>query len=401
MSSQPPAAESPGPVLDRRGRGREAAPAANNGLSGNGASTAVSSAGANTNAGRISASTSSASTSSASTNGAGPTATRRSSASVFSSPELDEARAVAPRWQLQAPLAAPRWQVPAIALPPCWVHPEPFARPSASPPRARVDPPLTLLVAPRQASALASPPTRATPFPAAPAEADIPAAAKTPAQAGTADELQAAPRAAAPAGDVAADSDADELDQADRADLAPAKQEPKPLTRLALEWIGILAGALIVALIIKALLVQAFVIPSRSMEPTLAVGDRVLVLRPSYQLQDVDRGDVVVFDRPEQLRGGPDDSDLIKRVIGLAEETVEGRDGAVYVNGVRLEEPWLPEGVRTSDFALVRVPAEHVWVMGDNRDNSQDSRVFGTLHQDRIIGEAFLRWWPVSRLAGL
>ncbi len=320
---------------------------------------------------------------------------------MLSSPELEEARVVAPRWQLQAPLAAPRWQVPAIALPPCWVHPEPLARPSASLPRARVDPPLTRLVAPRQASALASPQTRATPFPAAPAEADSPAATKTLAQAATASELQASPRAAAPAGAVATDADADELDPPDCADLVPAKQEPKLLTRLALEWIGILAGALIVALIIKALLVQAFVIPSRSMEPTLAVGDRVLVLRPSYRLQDVDRGDVVVFDRPEQLRGGPDDSDLIKRVIGLAEETVEGRDGAVYVNGVRLEEPWLPEGVRSSDFALVRVPAQHVWVMGDNRDNSQDSRVFGTLHQDRIIGEAFLRWWPVSRLAGL
>ncbi len=307
MSSQPPAAESLGPDLDPRGRGREAAPVANSGLSGDGAST---------------------------------NAASRNGESVFSSPELEEARVVAPRWQLQVPLAAPRWQVPAIALPPCWVHSEPLARSSASPE------------------------TRATPFPAAPAEAD-------------------------------------ELDPADCADLAPAKQEPKLLTRLALEWIGILAGALIVALIIKALLVQAFVIPSRSMEPTLAVGDRVLVFRPSYQLQDVDRGDVVVFDRPEQLRGGPDDPDLIKRVIGLAEETVEGRDGVVYVNGVRLEEPWLREGVRTSDFALVRVPAEHVWVMGDNRDNSQDSRVFGTLVQDRIIGEAFLRWWPVSRLAGL
>ena len=394
MSSQPPAAESPGPDLNHRGRGRGAAPAANNGLSGDGASTAVSSAGASTNA-----ATDSASTNGASRNGATPTATRRSGASVLSSPELEEARVLAPRWQLQVPLAAPRWQVPAIALPPCWVHPEPPARPSASPPRTRVDPPITRLVAPRPAPA--STQTRATPFLAAPSEADIPAAAKTPAQAGTAGELQAAPRAAAPAGAVAADADADELDPADRADLAPAKQEPKLLTRLALEWIGILAGALIVALIIKAVLVQAFVIPSRSMEPTLAIGDRVLVLRPSYRLQDVDRGDVVVFERPEQLRGGSDDSDLIKRVIGLAEETVEGRDGAVYVNGVRLEETWLPEGVRTSDFALVRVPAEYVWVMGDNRDNSQDSRVFGTLDQDRIIGEAFLRWWPVSRLAGL
>ncbi|MFN0027731.1 MAG: signal peptidase I [Acidimicrobiales bacterium] len=184
------------------------------------------------------------------------------------------------------------------------------------------------------------------------------------------------------------------------ADKAAAK-EPKPPTRMLLEWIGIIAGALLVALVIKALLLQAFVIPSRSMEPTLLIGDRVLVFRPSYRLADVDRGDVVVFKRPEQLRGGGEDADLIKRVVGLAGETVEGHDGAVYVNDVRLEEPWLPAGTLIRDFAPTTVPAGHLWVMGDNRDNSQDSRVFGTLDQDQVIGEAFVRWWPTSRFGGL
>ncbi len=180
-----------------------------------------------------------------------------------------------------------------------------------------------------------------------------------------------------------------------------ANSEPKAPTRVLLEWIGIVAGALLVALVIKAVLLQAFVIPSRSMEPTLLIGDRVLVFRPSYRIADVDRGDVVVFERPEQLRRGGDDADLIKRVVGLPGETVEGRDGAVYVNDARLAEPWLPTGVVTRNFAPVTVPAGHLWVMGDNRDNSQDSRVFGTLDQNRVIGEAFVRWWPASRFGGL
>ena len=187
---------------------------------------------------------------------------------------------------------------------------------------------------------------------------------------------------------------------------APAAGEPveapKPWTRSALEWIGIVAGALMVALVIKALLIQAFVIPSLSMQPTLELNDRVLVFKPAYWLHDIGRGDVVVIDRPVQLQDGNDQSDLIKRVIGLPGDVVESRDGLVYINGEPLDEPWLPDGVRTDDvFGPITVPDGHLWLMGDNRGSSRDSRYFGPVAEDHVVGQAFLRWWPAGRFARL
>lgn len=175
----------------------------------------------------------------------------------------------------------------------------------------------------------------------------------------------------------------------------------KPWTLDVLEWIGLIAGALLVALVVKALLFQAFVIPSRSMEPTLRIGNRVLVFKLSDRVGDYERGDVVVFARPDALKGTDDDSDLIKRVIGLGGDVVEGRKGRVYVNGRLLAEPWFDVVPLTSDFGPVTVPDGALWVMGDNRGNSQDSRVFGFLDESAVRGEAFLRWWPISRFAGL
>lgn len=175
----------------------------------------------------------------------------------------------------------------------------------------------------------------------------------------------------------------------------------KPFSLDVLEWIGLIAGALLVALVVKAMLFQAFVIPSRSMEPTLRIGNRVLVFKLSSRLGNYERGDVVVFARPDALRGTDDDSDLIKRVIGLPGDVVDGRKGRVYVNGRLLAEPWFEVVPLTSDFGPMTVPDGTLWVMGDNRGNSQDSRVFGFLDQSAVRGEAFLRWWPISRFAGL
>jgi signal peptidase I len=181
----------------------------------------------------------------------------------------------------------------------------------------------------------------------------------------------------------------------------PAPAEAKPWTRVAIEWLAIVAGALVTAMLVKALLLQAFVIPSRSMEPTLDVGDRVLVFKQSYSLGEVGRGDVIVFSRPAELRIGSERSDLIKRVIGLPGDVVEAREGRLLVNGAPLDEPWLADGARTDDFGPVTVPEGRLWVMGDNRGNSQDSRYFGFLDLDTIRGEAFLRWWPLARFGAL
>jgi signal peptidase I len=197
--------------------------------------------------------------------------------------------------------------------------------------------------------------------------------------------------AATPAAEIEpADADAD----ADAADV-PALLIRRNHSRTLIEWTAVLAGALLVALLIKVLLLQAFMIPSESMTPSLKVGDRVLVNKVSYRLHDIGRGDVVVFRRPPAARSAADNSDLIKRVIGLPGDVVEGSKGAVYVNGKRLPEPYLPTGEVTGDFPKTGVGAGQIFVMGDNRQNSRDSRYFGSVPKDLVVGRAFVRVWPV------
>jgi signal peptidase I len=173
------------------------------------------------------------------------------------------------------------------------------------------------------------------------------------------------------------------------------------------EWIIVLAAALVVALVVKTWLFQAFYIPSGSMEPTLAIGDRVLVNKISYDLDDVDRGDIIVFERPDTWGTGEID-DLIKRVIALPGETVESRDGVVLVNGEALDEPYLPDGVTTPPFyeqsgcvPSCVVPDDQVFVLGDNRGNSDASNHFGPLPFDTVVGRAFVRVWPFSNFGGI
>jgi signal peptidase I len=170
--------------------------------------------------------------------------------------------------------------------------------------------------------------------------------------------------------------------------------------RSIVEWGLIIGGALVVALVIRAFLVQSFYIPSPSMVPTLKVKDRVLVNKLSYHLHDIHRGDVVVFKKPPH-GVDPNIKDLIKRVIGLPGDTVEGRNGHVYINGRLLDEPYLPSGVVTDRFAPITVPKGQIWVMGDNREDSADSRVFGTISEKLVVGRAFARIWPLSNLGFL
>src|SRR5687767_1803001 len=164
----------------------------------------------------------------------------------------------------------------------------------------------------------------------------------------------------------------------------------------AVEWVAIIGGAFVAALLIKTFLLQAFFIPSASMETTLLQGDRVLVNKLSYDLHDVHRGDIVVFKRPP----GEEDQqihDLIKRVIGLPGETIEAREGQIYIDDKPLEEPYLDAGVSTGDFERQTVPEGKVFVMGDNRGDSKDSRFFGAIDESLIVGRAFIRVWPPSR----
>jgi signal peptidase I len=209
-------------------------------------------------------------------------------------------------------------------------------------------------------------------------------------------------------------------------DGQPPKRPRSRTRRLFIEWTILIIAALTIAFLIKTFLFQAFYIPSGSMEPTLQVSDRVLVNKLSYQLHDVHRGDIVVFEAPPTASEAY--KDFVKRVIGLAGETVTfPGDGEVYINGRRLKEPYLPEGVvtcmRTSlcpqsgadeeqdlpphcgappggeDGCVV--PKGHLLVLGDNRTNSQDGRVFGTIDEDTIVGRVFIRIWPIGDLGFL
>jgi signal peptidase I len=171
------------------------------------------------------------------------------------------------------------------------------------------------------------------------------------------------------------------------------------------EWVLVIVGAILLALVVKVFLLQAFYIPSLSMSPTLRVGDRVLVNKLSYRLHDVNRGDVIVFERPASETSSTI-PDLIKRVVGLPGESISFIDGAVYVDGKRLDESYLSDGTVTSSAnapnkctaeAPCVVPSGQVWVMGDNRSDSKDSRYFGSIDESTIVGRAFVTVWPLGR----
>ncbi|MGH9227729.1 MAG: signal peptidase I [Acidimicrobiales bacterium] len=173
--------------------------------------------------------------------------------------------------------------------------------------------------------------------------------------------------------------------------------------RTILEWLGVIGGGIAIALLVEAFLIQAFWIPSPSMEHTLDVGDRVLVNKLSYKLHDVHRGDVVVFERPPGASTGEDGEikDLIKRVIAVGGDTIEAREGAVYVNGELIDEDYLEPGTPTDNLPLTTIPDGRVFVMGDNRTNSEDSRIFGPIDEDDIVGRAFLRVLPITDIGWL
>jgi signal peptidase I len=174
------------------------------------------------------------------------------------------------------------------------------------------------------------------------------------------------------------------------------KKERASGVRNVVEWVAIAGGALLIAFLIKTFLLQAFYIPSLSMDPTLKINDRVLVNKLSYDLHDVNRGDIVVFESPPNETS--EEKDLIKRVIGLPGETVEAHDGRIFIDGQALDEPYLEPHVQTGTVDPVTIPADHYWVMGDNRGNSRDSRYFGAIPESLIIGRAFVRVWPVTAL---
>jgi len=182
--------------------------------------------------------------------------------------------------------------------------------------------------------------------------------------------------------------------------------------RWVIEWAVILIAVLLCTVLLRTYVIQSFYIPSASMEPTLQVGDRIMVNKLSYHVHGVHRGDIVVFKRPPlELQDFPD---LVKRVIGLPGEAVSTQNGHVYINGKPLSEPWLPPGPTSRTGALsdnqhpqfnmpgpVTVPSGEYFVMGYNRTDSEDSRYFGPIPQSLIVGRSVAVVWPISHARGI
>ena len=172
------------------------------------------------------------------------------------------------------------------------------------------------------------------------------------------------------------------------------------------EWATVLVVALVIAITVRSLILQQFYISGPSMEATMFQDNRVLVNKLSYRLHDIHRGDVVVFDRVTVDGQVVQHDDLIKRVIALGGEKISIKDCKVFINGKMLPEPYL------NDFDLAQtviedrcrvpimdemlIPDNQLFVMGDNRPQSFDSRMFGPIEQDLVVGRAFVIIWPLS-----
>ncbi len=181
-------------------------------------------------------------------------------------------------------------------------------------------------------------------------------------------------------------------------DTNSAQPKLPPGARAFFDWLVVIAVALLVAFVVRTFVIAHFVVEGESMFSTLDTGDRVFVNKLSYRLHEPNRGDVVVL---HQITGASE-RDLIKRVIGLPGESVEMRNCTVLIDGRVLNEPYLDPEVVTptdcgGDYVLDGVvPDDHVFVMGDNRGGSQDSRVIGTINDDDLVGRAFVVFWPQS-----
>lgn len=181
------------------------------------------------------------------------------------------------------------------------------------------------------------------------------------------------------------------------------------MKRWLIEWGLVLTCAAAAALILKLVVIGTFYIPSASMYPTLKPEDKVFANKLAYTIGGgVERGDIIVFATPESATAeeGGEAKHLIKRVIGLPGDIIEARNGVVYINGKPLDETgsdkYLTADVVTNNLPEpITVPPNHVFVMGDNREHSRDSRFFGAVHEDSIVGRAFVLFWPLDRFGFL
>lgn len=160
-----------------------------------------------------------------------------------------------------------------------------------------------------------------------------------------------------------------------------------------LELFESIAIAVILAVLIRLFIFQPFYIPSGSMEPNLQIGDRIIVSKLTYAFSEPKRGDVIVFKFPLDPS-----RDFVKRAVALSGETVEIRDSVLYIDGQPLPEEYLPESLQFGDYGPREIPADNYLMLGDNRNSSDDSRMWGPLPEEYIVGKAFVIYWPLDRI---
>lgn len=178
--------------------------------------------------------------------------------------------------------------------------------------------------------------------------------------------------------------------------MAPSDGQDRPaslfegLLRLLHELVETLLPALVIVLAVNLLLAQPRTVHGQSMEPSLHENERLIIDLLSYRFRAPQRGEIVVITMADR-RGDP----VIKRIIALPGETIEIRRGNVHINGEPIDEPYITQ-LTTGSLEPLLVPEEHLFVLGDNRGASNDSRYFGVVPYDRVLGRAWLRYWPPS-----
>ena len=171
--------------------------------------------------------------------------------------------------------------------------------------------------------------------------------------------------------------------------------------RIFVEWVIIVIAAVLVSFFMRTFAFQTFFIPSASMQPTLMIGDRIIVSKLSVDFGTIHRGDIIVFKAPPAENCGEPVTDLVKRVIGLPGDHLTSKGNTIYVNGSPLDETWTHTEPLGQAIGNVTVKANQYFMMGDNHSDSCDSRMWGTVPRSDIIGKAFLRIWPLSRIGFL
>ncbi|MDO4281531.1 MAG: signal peptidase I [Peptococcaceae bacterium] len=159
--------------------------------------------------------------------------------------------------------------------------------------------------------------------------------------------------------------------------------------------------ALAIVIVLRMFVLGMYYVPSGSMIPTLQINDKVVVTKLSYKMHEPERGDVVVFKYPPNEEQGLPEKDYVKRLIGLPGEKLEIKNNTVYINDMPVEEPYVNSNTNMPDYGPITIPEGEYFMMGDNRNDSSDSRVWGFVPEEYLIGKAQLIYWPLAHVGRL